>query len=411
MKVLVINCGSSSIKYQLFRAADRAVLAAGLLERIGEGDSRLVHRTRLDDGSHDEIVRTDAVPDHRKGFQSVNDLLAQTNAIADHRDLLAIGHRVVHGGERFQQPTLIDDQVLATVRELSPLAPLHNPANIVGIEVARSECPGTPQVAVFDTAFHQSMPRHAYHYAIPHDLYNQYGIRRYGFHGTSCSYVARRAAGLIQLPEDQVNLIVLHLGNGASATAIRAGRSVDTSMGLTPLEGLMMGTRSGDIDPAVTFHLSREAGLSIDQLDTLLNKQSGMKGICGENDMRAVMQLVADGDPHARLAVDMYTYRIQKYVGAYTAALGRVDAVVFTGGIGEHAVDIRHRICQGLEPLGMIIDTRKNSADRSGERAIHHTDSRTQLLVIPTDEEWEIAEQTIRCVDDKRGRSQYCSAQ
>jgi acetate kinase len=394
MKIMVVNCGSSSIKYQIFEMPAQTVLASGLLERIGEADSRLDHKTRRPDGEWQAGETKDAVADHRGGFQLIGETLRRSGALSDPRELAAIGHRVVHGGEAFQAPTLIDEAVIDTIRELIPLAPLHNPANLVGIEVARETAPGVPQAAVFDTAFHQTIPPRAFHYALPRRLYTEDRVRRYGFHGTSHAYVSRAAARFLERPQEALNLITLHLGNGASAAAVAGGRSIDTSMGLTPLEGLIMGTRCGDIDPAIIFYLGRETGRSIEAIDALLNKESGLKGLCGENDMRAVTRLAREGHADARLAIDMVGYRLRKYIGAYYAALGRLDAVVFTGGVGENAAEIRSAACQGLEALGIDLDPARNRAASRATRAIHRPTSRVGILVIPTNEELEIATAT-----------------
>ncbi len=403
MKVLVINSGSSSIKYELFDMSDRTPLASGLLERIGEPQSRLRHRSRDGQAQMAETVQCAPVPDHREGLRRIVAVLSTSGVLRDAGELCGIGHRVVHGGEAFREPTLIDQQVLTALRRQIPLAPLHNPANIVGIEVALALCPGVPQVAVFDTAFHQSIPPHAFHYALPYDLYTAHGVRRYGFHGTSHRYVAKQAAAHLGRPLDTTNLIVLHLGNGASATAIEAGRSVDTSMGMTPLEGLMMGTRCGDLDPAVTFYLARVTGQSGDQIESLLNTQSGLKGICGTNDMREVLRLAEDGDDRARLAVAMYTYRIRKYIGAYCAVLSGVDALVFTGGIGENSPEIRAASCQGLSNLGIVIEPQKNAAALAGTFEIQAEVSTVSVLVVPTNEELEIAEETLERIQAAQG--------
>jgi len=311
---------------------------------------------------------------------------------------VAVGHRVVHGGEEFYRPTQIDDAVLATVKRLAPLAPLHNPANIAGIEVARAAFPKTPQVAVFDTAFHHTLPPVAYRYALPHETYQQHGVRRYGFHGTSHQFVAKQVAAHLERPLARLNAIVLHLGNGASAAAIENGRSVDTSMGLTPLEGLIMGTRSGDIDPAIVFHLARQAGMELEEIDRLLNRESGLRGICGDNDMREVERRAAAGDEQAELAVAMFAYRIKKYLGAYMAVLGRVDAIAFTAGIGENSPTVRARCLAGLEPLGVELDEGRNTAGRGACYEIQADTSGVKVLVVATDEELEIAEQTLACL-------------
>ena len=395
MKIMVINSGSSSIKYQIFDMRERSVLASGLLERIGEPESRLSHQTRSP-GHNDPatVEKATAVADHEQGFAVINRVLRDTGALRDMTELAGIGHRVVHGGERFTQPTLIDRAVIDTIRSLIPLAPLHNPANLTGIEVALAGAPGVPQVAVFDTAFHQTLPAQAFHYALPRVLYDDHAVRRYGFHGTSHFYVTKQAARLLNHPLETINLISLHLGNGASATAVQDGRSVDTSMGLTPLEGLVMGTRCGDLDPAIIFYLARETGRSLEAIDALLNKESGLKGLCGVNDMREITRLADEGDAQARLAIDIYVYRLRKYIGSYAAVLGRLDALVFTGGIGENAPGIRAGACRGLNALGIALDEVGNQIRTDGPHEIQRPDSRVKILVIPTNEELEIADQT-----------------
>ncbi len=393
MKILVINAGSSSIKYQLFDMEGERVLAAGLVERIGEPHGRIRHT------AGEEIIEEGVFPDHRVGLARVVDLLLEPpHAVLQSADeITAVGHRVVHGGARFSAPTHIDQRVKDTIRELIPLAPLHNPPNLAGIEVAQEIFPHAPQVAVFDTAFHQTMPETAYRYAIPAEFYEQHQIRAYGFHGISHSYVTGRAIAHLGQPAEQTNLITLHLGNGCSMTAVRGGRSVDTSMGFTPLPGLIMGTRSGDIDPAVIFYLARERHLSLDEIDNLLNRGSGMLGLGGSNDLRDIERRHGEGDPAATLALAMYTYRIKKYIGAYLAALGRVDALVFTAGVGENSELVRREACAGLEELGIVLDPERNAAGRPQQGAVAEvqaTDSRVKILVIPTNEELEIARQT-----------------
>ena len=394
MRVMVLNSGSSSIKYQLFEMADRTALATGVVEQIGEPKSRVRQRSASADGWA-EIVREVSIGDHREGFDQIVEALADGEA--DRSGLFGIGHRVVHGGEEFREPTLIDDDVVAAIRRQIPLAPLHNPANLLGIEVALARRPDVPQVAIFDTAFHQSLPPHAYHYAIPYELYETLQIRRYGFHGTSHRYVAKAAAGYLGRPLESLNLIVLHLGNGASATAIEGGRSVDTSMGMTPLEGLMMGTRCGDLDPAIVFFLATTGGKRLEEVEELLNSRGGLRGVSGVNDMREALQLAASGEARARLAIEMYAYRIKKYIGAYFAVLGRVDAVVFTAGIGENSSEIRARSCEDLSRLGVEIDPAKNTGDRSGAREIQREGAPVKILVVPTNEELQIAEETVAC--------------
>jgi acetate kinase len=381
----------------------KTVLASGIIEQIGERQSRLTHQTRSDQGSMDEIIKTEAVADHLAGFQLMGGVLKDSGALRDTGELSGIGHRVVHGGEAFKAPTLINKTVIDTIRQLSPLAPLHNPANLLGIEVAMQSAPQVPHVAVFDTAFHQSLPEHAYCYAIPHDLYKAHQVRRYGFHGTSHGYVAKQAAIMMDRPLDTLNLITLHLGNGASAAAIKDGQCIDTSMGMTPLEGLIMGTRCGDIDPAIIFYLKRKTGLTRDAVESLLNKDSGLKGICGIVDMREVIESAQSGDSRAKLAIEMVCYRIKKYIGAYYAVLGRLDALVFTAGIGEKSALIRAGACQGLSHLGLEVDPAKNESPSKNAFEIQTKTSTAKILVVPTNEELEIAEQTVVCIE-KRAR-------
>ena len=403
-KVLVINSGSSSIKYQLFDMSNKTVLGGGLLEQISEPVGCLTHQSHSAQGDKAETTRRVPVENHQVGLQVIGEVLNESGALRDSGELFGIGHRVVHGGEAFQEPALIDEKVITAIRELIPLAPLHNPANLMGIEVALQFAPDVPQIAVFDTAFHQSLPPQAFRYAVPHDLYQNHNVRRYGFHGTSHCYVAKQAALYLNRALDSLNLITLHLGNGASVTAIAKGKSVDTSMGMTPLEGLVMGTRSGDIDPAVIFYLGRKTGLSPDEIESLLNKHSGLKGICGVNDMREIAHLADKGDASARLAIEMYCYRIKKYIGAYKAVLGEVDALVFTGGIGENAADIRLLSCEGLSKIGIEVDENTNILKINRIREIQSDKSCVNILIIPTDEELEIAEQTVAKINSIPGR-------
>ena len=379
MKVLVLNSGSSSLKYQLFDMAERTLVAQGAAERIGEPGSD--------------------VSDHAAALDRIAGLAA--DEAGDGRDLVGIGHRVVHGGEAFREPCLIDKRVIEAIRGLSPLAPLHNPANLLGIEVAMARRPDVPQVAVFDTAFHHSIPPHAYRYAVPEKWYESYGVRRYGFHGTSLAYVAKQAAHELHRPLGELNLIVLHLGNGASVTAIANGKSIDTSMGMTPLEGLVMGTRSGDLDPGVIVHMACQAGMTVEDIGEILNGESGLSGLCGVGDVRDVLKREAAGDTRARLALDVYTYRMRKYIGAYMAALGHVDGIVFTAGVGENSADIRERACEGLEGLGIQLDEARNRASAKRVRPIHREGAPVAVLVVPTNEELEIAEQTLRCIRNR----------
>ncbi len=394
MKILVLNAGSSSIKYSLFEMAGQSILLTGLIECIGESLAR--HRYRLADS--ELKISEKVISNHGQAMQELFGVLADSGVIRE-GELGCIGHRVVHGGEYFREPTLIDAGVSEQIAKLIPLAPLHNPANLLGIQESLKQMGGVPQVAVFDTAFHHSLPEYAYRYALPDSLYHEQGVRRYGFHGTSHHYVAKQAATFLGKALNELNLITLHLGNGASVTAIENGHSVDTSMGMTPLEGLIMGTRCGDIDPALHFYLSRTLDLSLDDIEKLLNKQSGCKGICGENDMRAIHRMAENGDDAAKLALEMYAYRIKKYIGAYYAVLGRVDALVFTGGIGENDSWLRLHCCTGLSALGIIIDAEKNQTPPNPCGAIHSDHSPTQVLVIKTHEELEIAIQAQACLE------------
>jgi len=397
-KVLVLNSGSSSIKFQLFECAHWGAIAAGAVARIGEDEGEISYRWTDAQGSECTGAESRPIPNHRDGIERIVASLRAGGALADLSELAAIGHRVVHGGERFQRPTVVDDAVAQAIRDMIPLAPLHNPANLDGIEVARALFPGVPSVAVFDTAFHQTMPGTAYRYAIPEHLYLKHRVRRYGFHGTSHQYVGERAAAVLGKPFAQCNLITLHLGNGASATAIRAGRSVDTSMGMTPLEGLVMGTRCGDLDPAIIFYAAEQLALDNQALDDLLNRRSGLLGLCGVNDMREIHRLAAAGDANAELAIGITVQRIRKYLGAYYVELGVVDAIVFTGGIGENDSEIRRRACAGLENLGIVLDDAANRSVDRGERTISAPDSRVRVLVIPTNEELAIAQQALAAV-------------
>ncbi|WP_406399522.1 acetate kinase [Streptomyces sp. NBC_00879] len=395
-RVLVLNSGSSSVKYQLLDMRDSSRLAVGLVERIGEETSRLVH-TPLGGGA-ERRERSGSIADHDTALKALADELAQDGLGLDSPELAAIGHRVVHGGLRFTAPTVITDEVMAEIERLVPVAPLHNPANITGIRTAQALRPDLPQVAVFDTAFHTTMPESAARYAIDVETADAHKIRRYGFHGTSHAYVSRRTAALLGKDPSEVNVIVLHLGNGASASAVAGGRCVDTSMGLTPLEGLVMGTRSGDIDPAVTFHLKRVAGMSVDDIDELLNKRSGLVGLCGDNDMREIRRRIEEGDERARLAFDIYIHRLKKYIGAYYAVLGRVDAIAFTAGVGENAAPVREAAVAGLEELGLVLDAELNAARSDEARIISAPYARVVVAVVPTDEELEIARQTFALV-------------
>lgn len=392
-QVLVLNSGSSSIKYELIDMTGPTTLAGGLVERIGEAVSRVTH----DVGGQRHVVDT-SLADHREGLAAMAEAFAATTPI-DPAALRAVGHRVVHGGDRFAHPAIIDGDVLAAIRDCIPLAPLHNPANLTGIEVAMQVYPDCPHVAVFDTAFHQSMPPQAFRYALDRDVAAEHRIRRFGFHGTSHAYVSARATQFLGIPVAGSRIITLHLGNGASACAVRDGRSIDTSMGLTPLAGLVMGTRTGDIDPGALLHLLR-AGMSVADLDTLLNKRSGMKGLAGDNDLRQVHARAADGEAAAREALQVYVHGIRHYLGAYLVELGGADAIVFTAGVGENDALVREWACEGLSGLGIEVDPARNDAARrpSDVVDISASDSAVRVLVIPTDEEREIATQALRAV-------------
>jgi acetate kinase len=392
-RVLVINSGSSSIKYQLIDVSTHEALASGIVERIGLETGKVKH-----EGPDGATVLEQPVPDHEAGMALVLSLFEKHGPQLVESELAAVGHRIVQGGDVFDGPAVVDDAVLAQIEELSSLAPLHNPANAQGVRAARSAFPSTPHVAVFDTAFHQTLPPAAYTYAIDREIASTYKIRRYGAHGTSHLYVSRRAAEFLGKDPSELNLIVLHLGNGASATAVRGGKSVETSMGLTPLEGLVMGTRSGDIDPAVLFHLSRQAGMSTDELDDLLNRRSGMLGLSGHTDMRDVHDAVEAGDEATKTALDVYFHRIKGYVGSYYAHLGHVDAIVFTAGIGENDDIVRAGALTGLERLGIAVDPELNAGRIKHEKVISPEGSEVTVLVIPTNEELEIARQAVETI-------------
>ncbi|HTJ72200.1 MAG TPA: acetate kinase [Actinospica sp.] len=397
--VLVLNVGSSSIKYQLLEldtdidTDSGSRLATGLVDRIGdsEGSGKLTHRQP--DAEPYEV--TTPFADHEHALAAVLAAFRDAGPDLDKIRLTAVGHRVVHGGSEFTEATVLDEAALAKIRELIPLAPLHNPPNVTGIEAAQRAFPGVPQVAVFDTAFHQTLPPAAHTYAVPSEWRDRYAVRRYGFHGTSHEYVSRRAAAFLGRDLAETNVIVLHLGNGASVSAIEGGRSVETSMGLTPLEGLVMGTRSGDIDPAIPAYLERVAGLDAASVEEALNRKSGLLALAGSNDLRDVDEQADDGDASAQLAIDVYCHRIRKYVGAYYAVLGRVDAIVFTAGVGENDSRIRERSLSGLERLGIGIDPARNDSPAHAERLISPDDAEVAVLVIPTDEEIEIARQAL----------------
>ncbi|HEX2214833.1 MAG TPA: acetate kinase, partial [Mycobacterium sp.] len=384
--VLVLNSGSSSVKFQLLEPGSGRSLADGIVERIGEDSSAAA----LTAGTT-SVERADRVADHEAALQTMTTLFDDAGFRLADQDLMAVGHRVVHGGPDLYRPTLVDDALLDRLRELSPLAPLHNPPAILGIEVARRALPDVPHVAVFDTAFFHDLPDAAATYAIDRDVAERYRIRRYGFHGTSHQYVSEQAAAFLDRPPAELRQIVLHLGNGASASAILGGRPVDTSMGLTPMEGLVMGTRSGDIDPGVIMYLSRTAGMELEDIESMLNRRSGVRGLGGEVDFRVLHQRIESGDAAARLAYDVYIHRLRKYVGAYLAVLGAADVITFTAGVGENDSDVRRDVLSGLGVFGIEIDEHLNESPASGARRISPEGAPTTVLVIPTDEELAIA--------------------
>lgn len=396
MKILVLNCGSSSVKYKLIESADKKVLAEGGVEKIGLPDSFL--KFKRPDGQKETIEVS--MPDHKEAVKQVLKVLTdpEKGVIKSFDEIGAVGHRVVHGMEYFNKSVVITPEVIEKVKECYPVAPLHNPANVTGIEAVTEILPNVPQVGVFDTAFHQTMPAKAFMYALPYDDYVKYGVRRYGFHGTSHRYVSRRACEFLGLPYEQQRIITCHIGNGASITAIKDGKSIDTSMGLTPTEGLMMGTRVGDVDPGALTYLMERRGIGAEELQKIINKESGVLGISGiSNDMRDIEAGIAAGDERAKLAMDMYEYRILKYIGAYTAALGGVDVIVFTGGVGENQTGTRANICKHLEFMGVTFDAEANKV-RGEEIEISGKDSKVHVVVIPTDEEMMIAEDTAALV-------------
>lgn len=397
MKILVLNCGSSSVKYKLFNMTTKEILGQGGVEKLGMKGSFLRH-TRADGN---RVTLEGEILTHQSAIEYILGVLISKKhgAISSLEEINAVGHRLVHGGERFNSSVLIDDEVISKIEECIEIAPLHNPPNLAGINAIKELLPNVPQVGVFDTAFHQTMEPHAYLYAIPYSLYTKYGIRRYGFHGTSHRYVSRRACEFLGLDYDHSNLITCHIGNGASITAIKNGKSVDTSMGFTPVEGLMMGTRSGDVDAGVVTFLMDKEMLGTESASTLFNKHSGVLGISGvSSDMRDLDNAIAEGNQHAKLALEMYQYRIKKYIGSYLAVLGGADAIVFTGGVGENQSATRAAACQGMEWLGIEIDQEKNSQVRGVEALISSADSKIKVAVVPTDEELMIASDTLEIV-------------
>ncbi len=399
MKILVLNCGSSSIKYALYNMDDKSVITSGGIEKIGLPDSFI--KVKLPDGSKVKIDR--GIPEHTAGVQFIFEILTRSQyaVLKDLHEIDAVGQRMVHGGEKFNKSVVLTDEVMRDFAACNDLAPLHNPANIKGVNAVKALLPQVPQVGVFDTAFHQTMPDYAYMYAVPYDLYEKYGVRRYGFHGTSHRYVSQRVREFLGIPAEGSRIITCHIGNGASVAAIKDGRCMDTSMGLTPLEGLIMGTRSGDIDAgAVTFIMDKEH-LDTKGVSDLLNKQSGLLGVSGgASDFRDILKGIEAGNDHARLAKEMYTYRIKKYIGEYAAAMGGVDVIVFTGGAGENQWEVREGATNGLGFLGVEVSVEKNHACRATEAVISTDSSRVKVCVIPTDEELMIATDTLALVSN-----------
>ena len=395
MNVLVINCGSSSLKYQLINSDTEAVLAKGLCERIGI-DGRLVYQL----AGHDKEITEAPMPTHKEGIQMVLDALVnpKTGAVKSLSEIDAVGHRVVHGGEKFAQSVVLNEEVLAKVEECNELAPLHNPANLIGVRVCQELMPGVPMVGVFDTAFHQTMPQKAYLYGLPYEYYEKYKVRRYGFHGTSHSFVSKRLAEFLNLDYNNSKLIVAHLGNGASISAVLDGKCVDTSMGLTPLEGLVMGTRSGDIDPAIMEFIAKKENLDIDGIMDVLNKKSGVEGLSGvSSDFRDLEAAYHEGNPRAIAACEVFAYRVAKYIGAYVAAMNGVDAIAFTAGIGENTSFIREKILAYFGYLGITMDKEANMV-RGEDKIISTPDSKVTVCIIPTNEELAIARETVALV-------------
>ena len=394
MKILVLNCGSSSIKYALYNMDDKSVMTSGGAERVGLDEAFV--KVKMPDGTKKKVMHD--IPEHTEGVKFIFSLLtdSEIGVIKSLDEIDAVGHRMVHGGEKFNKSVVLTDEVLKTFEECIDLAPLHNPANLKGVQAVSELMPGLPQVGVFDTAFHQTMPAHSYLYAIPYDLYEQYGVRRYGFHGTSHRYVSQRVCDYLGVKMEDKKIITCHIGNGASIAAVQNGKCVDTSMGLTPLEGLMMGTRSGDIDGGAITFIEKKLGLDADGMSNLLNKKSGVLGITGiSSDMREIEDAIEHGNERAKLALDMYNYRIKKYIGAYAAAMGGCDIIVFTAGVGENQCSTREAACTGLEYMGVKLDVEKNKTIRGEEAVISTPDSKVTVCVIPTDEELMIATDTM----------------
>lgn len=394
MKILVLNCGSSSIKYALYDMDSKTVMTSGGAERVGL-DGAFV-KVKLANGDKRQIMHD--IPEHTEGVKFIFSLLTdpEIGVIKDLKEIDAVGHRMVHGGEKFNKSVVLNDEVLKVFEECNDLAPLHNPANLKGVRAVQELMPGLPQVGVFDTAFHQTMPDYAYMYAVPYELYEKYGVRRYGFHGTSHRYVSQRVCDFLGVKAEDKKVITCHIGNGGSVAAVDGGKCVDTTMGLTPLEGVMMGTRSGDIDGGAVAFIQKKLGLDADGISDLLNKKSGVLGISGiSSDMREIDAAAESGDPKAVLALAMYNYRIKKYVGAYAAAMGGVDIVVFTAGVGENQSSMRAEVCRNMEWMGIKLDEEKNKTVRGVEAVISTPDSKVTVVVIPTDEELMIASDTM----------------
>lgn len=394
MKILVLNCGSSSIKYALYNMDDKSVMTSGGAERVGL-DNAFV-KVKLSNGEKKQIMHE--IPEHTEGVKFIFSLLTdpEIGVIKDLSEINAVGHRMVHGGEKFNKSVILNDEVLKAFEDCIDLAPLHNPANLKGVKAVSELMPGLPQVGVFDTAFHQTMPEKAYLYAIPYELYKEYGVRRYGFHGTSHRYVSQRVCEYLGVNAEDKKIITCHIGNGGSVAAVDGGKCVDTSMGLTPLEGLMMGTRSGDIDGGAVTFIEKKLGLDADGMSSLLNKKSGLLGITGiSSDMREIDAAIEQGNKLAQTALDMYNYRIKKYVGAYAAAMGGCDIIVFTAGVGENQAQMREEVCAGMEYMGVKIDVEKNKGIHGDEAVISTPDSKVTVCVIPTDEELMIATDTM----------------
>ena len=393
MKILVMNCGSSSLKYQLIDMKDEKLIAKGLVERIGIDGSVITHSTI----GKDKVKTETPMKDHNDAVKLVIEALTdpKTGAISSMKEIEAVGHRMVHGGERFASSVLIDEDVMKGVEACNDLAPLHNPANIIGVRACQNAMPNVPMALVFDTAFHQTMPKSSYLYALPYEYYEKYKVRRYGFHGTSHMFVSKRAAEILGKKEDELNLITCHLGNGASVCAIEKGKCIDTSMGLTPLEGLAMGTRCGDMDPAIVTFIMQKEGLSAAEMDNVMNKKSGVMGLSGiSSDFRDLEEGFEKGDERAKIAIEVFVKRVKKYIGSYMAELGKVDAIIFTAGIGENSPFIRELVCEGLENLGIEFDRTKNDF-RGEEKFISKENSKIKIMVIPTNEELTIARDTL----------------